>query len=205
LVTLWAGYFFHISHLKVGDGKVVASFPNRGEKTWATRSNVHISTFVPAGEFLEGLRAVAFSNKHGRPAWFLGNVYPTGGIKVYYPTAIVLKWPTVLLALFLASLLMGAHRVCLVPGDLLAVCSFAIVFLFFAIQSKYDIGERHILPLYPFVLLVACSFWEHVKERKSALIVLVAVLGLNAADALRSAPDYLSYFNILVKPTNSWR
>jgi hypothetical protein len=31
------------------------------------------------------------------------------------------------------------------------------------------------------------------------------VLGLNAADALRSAPDYLSYFNILVKPANSWR
>ena len=85
------------------------------------------------------------------------------------------------------------------------MCAFALLFLFFAIQSKYDIGERHILPLYPFVLLVACSFWEHVKQRKSALIVLLVVLGLNAADALRSAPDYLSYFNILVKPTNSWR
>jgi len=220
LVTLWAGYFFHISHLKVGDGKVVASFPNRGEKTWATRSNVHISTFVPAGEFLEGLRAVAFSNKHGRPAWFLGNVYPTGGIKLYYPTAIVLKWPTVLLALFLASLLMGAHRVCRAPGDLLAMCSFAVVFLFFAIQSKYDIGERHILPLYPFALLIAGAIWERVKASRFgvgrrtastsrsypwAAIVLLFLLAVNAADALRAAPDYLTYFNILVKPANSWR
>ncbi len=205
LVTLWAGYFFHVSHLTVGDGKVIASFPNRGLKTWATKSTLHLSVAVPAGEFFEGLREVAISNKRGRPAWFFGRIYPTGGIKLYYPAAIVLKWPPILLALFLASLLMGVRRVCSAPGDLLAMCAFALLFLFFAIQSKYDIGERHILPLYPFVLLVACSFWEHVKQRKSALIVLLIVLGLNAADTLRSAPDYLSYFNILVKPTNSWR
>ena len=205
LVTLWAGYFFHVSHLTVGDGKVIASFPNRGLKTWATKSNLHLSVAVPAGEFFEGLREVAISNKRGRPAWFFGRIDPAGGIKLYYPAAIVLKWPTILLALLLASLLMGVRRVCTAPGDLLAMCAFALLFLLFAIQSKYDIGERHILPLYPFVLLIACSFWEHVKERKSALIVLLVVLGLNAADALRSAPDYLSYFNILVKPANSWR
>ena len=30
-------------------------------------------------------------------------------------------------------------------------------------------------------------------------------LCLNAADALRYAPDYLSYFNVFVNPQNSWR
>ena len=116
LVTLWAGYFFHVSHLKVGDGKVVASFPNRGDKTWATKSNLHLNVVVPAGEFVEGLREVAFSNKHGRPAWFFGKIYPAGGIKLYYPAAIVLKWPTAVLALVLAALLMGVRRVCRAPG-----------------------------------------------------------------------------------------
>jgi len=205
LVTLWAGYFFHVSHLQVGDGKVIATFPNRAEKTWATKANAHVSAIVPAGEFFEGLREVAFSNKHGRPAWFFGKIYPTGGIKAYYPAAIVLKWPTVLLALFLASLLMGVRKTCRAPGDLLIMCTFALVFLFFAIQSKYDIGERHILPLYPFALLIAGAIWEHVKARRTAMIFLVLLLGLNAADALRCAPDYLTYFNVLVKPSNSWR
>jgi hypothetical protein len=204
LVTLWAGYFFHVSHLKIGDGKVIASFPNRGEKTWATKASTHISAYVPAGEFLEGLREVAMSNKHGRPAWFLGKIYPTGGIKAYYPAAIVLKWPTVLLVLVLASLLMGVRKTCRNPGDLLAMCGFGLVFLFFAIQSKYDIGERHILPLYPFALLIAGAIWEHLKARRPAMILLLVLLGLNAADALRCAPDYLTYFNVLVKPTNSW-
>ena len=204
LVTLWAGYFFHVSHLTIGDGKVIATFPNRGEKTWATKANPHLSVVVPAGEFFEGLREVAMSNKHGRPAWFLGKIYPTGGIKLYYPAAIVLKWPTVLLALFLASLLMGVRQTCRNPSDLLAMSAFGLVFLFFAIQSKYDIGERHILPLYPFALLIAGAIWEHLKARRPAMILLLVLLGLNAADALRCAPDYLTYFNVLVKPTNSW-
>ena len=205
LVTLWAGYFFHISHLKIGDGQVVATFPNRAVKTWATKSNTHVSLVVPAGEFFEGLREVTFSNKHGRPAWFMGKIYPTGGIKAYYPATVILKWPTILLALFLASLLMGVRKTCRNPGDLLAMCAFGLVFLFCAIQSNYDIGERHILPLYPFALLIAGAIWEHVKAHKSAVASVLILLGLNAADALRSAPDYLSYFNVLVQPTNSWR
>lgn len=221
MLTLWAGYFFHVSHLKVGDGQVVATFPNRTMKTWATKSSKHVSLVVPAGEFFEGLREVAFSNKHGRPAWFMGKIYPTGGIKTYYPAAIVLKWPTLLLALFLASLFMGVRKTCRAPGDLLVMCEFGFVFLFFAIQSKYDIGERHILPLYPFVLLIAGAIWEHFSPQRASsgidvplpdpaalnfnVFILVLVLALNAADALRAAPDYLTYFNLLVNPNNSWR
>ena len=222
LVTLWAGYFFHVSRLKVGDGQVTATFPNRGLKTWATKSHLHISIILPAGEFFEGLRDVALSNKHGRPAWFFGKIYPSGGVKLYYPAAIVLKWPTILLALLIAGLLLDVRKVCRAPDDLLVMCAFAVVFFLFAIQSKYDIGERHILPLYPFALLIAGSIWEHVKGRKAGLrwefhwllrtrvinfniVALLLVLALNAADTLRSAPDYLTYFNILVKPASSWR
>jgi hypothetical protein len=222
VVTLWAGYFFHVSHFTVGDAKVTATFPNRGLKTWATKSQLHLSMYVPAGEFYEGLREVAFSNKHGRPAWFFGKIYPTGGIKLYYPAAIVLKWPTVLLALLLAALLMGVRRVCRAPGDLLVMCTFAVVFFLLAVRSRYDIGERHILPLYPFALTIAGSIWEHVVALKARIgteiptwwgpkrinynvIVLVLVLALNAADALRPAPDYLAYFNVLVRPQNAWR
>jgi len=221
LVVLWSGYFFHVSHFKVGDGQATATFPNRCLKTWATKSQLHLNLIVPAGEFFEGLREIAFSNKHGRPAWFFGKIYPTGGIKLYYPAAIILKWPTVLLALLLAVLLLGVRRVCRAPGDLLVMCMFALVFLLFALRSHYDIGERHILPLYPFALLIAGSVWEHVIARKAKwgidirtwsgyktinfnVVALLLVLALNAADALRPAPDYLAYFNILVRPQNSW-
>lgn len=205
LLTLWAGYFFHVAHLKIGNGQVEASFPNRPLKTWATKSQVHISALVPAGEFLEGLRDVAFSNRHGRPAWFMGRIYPKGGIKLYYPVAIVLKWPTILLLLFFASLLLGVRKSCRAPGDLLILCLFAAVYLVFAVQSRFDIGERHILPLYPFALLIAGGIWEHARKYRIAVAFVILALCLNAADAVRYAPDYLAYFNIFVKPENSWR
>lgn len=205
LTTLWAGYFFHVSHLKIGDGQVVATYPNRAMKTWVTKSQAQMSIFVPAGEFFEGLRDVALSNRRGRAAWFLGQIYPRGGIRMYYPVAIALKWPTILLLLFLASLLLGVRTRFRAPGDLLVMCLFGFVYFVFALQSKYDIGERHILPLYPFVLLVAGGIWEHARKHGVAKGVIILALCLNAADALRYAPDYLAYFNIFVRPQNSWR
>ena len=124
---------------------------------------------------------------------------------MYYPVAIALKWPTIFLLLLFASLLLGVRKTCRAPGDLLVMSLFAVVYLLFALQSKYDIGERHILPLYPFALLIAGGVWEHARKRRAWMPVVLVALALNAADALRYAPDYLSYFNIFVRPQNSWR
>jgi hypothetical protein len=160
---------------------------------------------IPAGEYVEGFREVALSNHRGRAAWFLGKIYPKGGPKFYYPVAIGLKWPTVLLLIFFSSLIIGAKQTCRSPGDLLITSLFGLVFLAFALQSKFAIGERHILPLYPFALLIAGGIWEHARKHRVAAALVILALCLNAADTLRYAPDYLAYFNVFVKPENSWQ
>jgi hypothetical protein len=205
VLTFWAGYLFHVSHLTVGDGEVVASFPHRETKTWATKTKTHLNLLIPAGEYVEGFREVALSNHRGRATWFLGRIYPKGGPKIYYPVAMALKWPTVLLLLFFLSLIVGVRRTCRSPGDLLITSSFGLVFLAFALQSKFAIGERHILPLYPIALLIAGGIWEHARKHRAAAALVVLALCLNAADCLRYAPGYLAYFNVFVKPENSWR
>ena len=204
LFTFWAGYLFHISHVKVGGGQVVASFPNRPEKIRPTKSAAHLNVLLPAGEYFEGLREVAISNRRGRPAWFLGSLFRNGGPKVYYPVVIALKWPTTLLVLFIGSLLWGVRKTCRSPSDLLVMNLFGLLFFAFALQSRFTIGERHVLPLYPFALLIAGGIWEHARKHRAAIAVLLLALVLNAADALRYAPDYLAYFNVFVKPEDSW-
>ena len=81
---------------------------------------------------------------------------------------------------------------------------FPAILFAMAIFSSIQIGDRHILPLYPFLLLLAAGVWEWAKDRRRWRVLLISAVVLNAADVLRYAPDYLSYFNIFVKPDRSW-
>ena len=174
-------------------------------REWPSATNLHLSTIIPAGEFVEGLREVVRNNHHGRPAWFLGKIYQQGGIPTYYPVAIALKWPTVVIVLFVLSLAFRMHGRRCAPGDLLLMLLFPLLYFIFALNAKYNIGERHILPLYPFALMIAGGIWQRARKSSAATTILILALCLNAADALRYAPDYLSYFNVFVRPQNSWR
>jgi 4-amino-4-deoxy-L-arabinose transferase-like glycosyltransferase len=205
MVVVWAGYFFHVSHLTVGDGQVVVTYPNRPARIYPTHTGVRLNVFIPAGEFFEGLREVIRNNHHGRPAWLMGTLYPQGRTRLYYAVAILLKWPTVLVIFCVLSLLLGIRRASRSPGDLLLLLLFPALYFAFALTSRYNIGERHILPLYPFALLVAAGIWEHARRSAIAEVLVLIALCLNAADVMRYAPDYLSYYNILVKPQNSWQ
>lgn len=205
-VVVWAGYFFHVSHLTMRDGTFIATFPHRAPIIKKMRTPVNFSVPVPAGEYLEGLRNVAFHNHRGHQSFFLGTASPHGGWKLYYPTVMLLKWPTMVVLLFFALLVLALRRRIAVPRDLLIMASFPAVYFVFAIFSHIDIGDRHILPIYPFVLLfVAGACWQLARRSRWALILILLALGLNAADALRYAPDYLSYFTPFVPPAQSYK
>jgi hypothetical protein len=205
LFVLWAGYFFHVSRLTVRDGTLTASFPHWSqsiEKPLRTRMNFSVP--VPAGEYFEGFREVARHNRHGQPAFFLGQVSQTGGWKLYYPVVILLKWPTVALVLCFAGLLLACSRKLRVAADLWIILSFPALYLALAVFAHFNIGERHVLPLFPFALLLAGAVWERASRSRFTMALLLFAVVLNAADALRYAPGYLSYFNIAVRPAESY-
>jgi hypothetical protein len=68
-----------------------------------------------------------------------------------------------------------------------------------AVKSTFNIGYRHILPLYPalYVLAGAAGVWL-TSERRVLRIAVVGFAGLFAADSLATYPHYLAYFNPLV-------
>lgn len=203
--VVWAGYFFHVSRLTIHHGTLTAEHPHwTAPLIKPTSSKLEISIPVPAGEFIAGLRDVALHNAHGQRAFFLGQISPTGGWKAYYPTVILLKWPLVVLALSCAGLILVASKKVTVTGFWILV-SFPALYFGLAIFSHFNIGERHILPLYPFALLFAAAAWQKFSNLRFGKAALVGLLALNAADILRYAPDYLSYFNIFVRPDASYR
>jgi hypothetical protein len=171
-LVLWSSYFFRISSFEVFRHKIK----------------------VPAGDYLSAISFQRYHNIAGHSSLFLGQVSHEGGWKLYYPTVILLKWPTEVLLLLLTAivlLILGRVRI---PSELAIAFTFPGVFFLFAIMSRVDTGERLILPMYPFALF-ACGFvWEWSRSRKNLQIGLMALVALLCIDALRYAPDYLSYF-----------
>jgi hypothetical protein len=203
---VWAGYFFHVSRLTIRDGTLTATFPNwTAPLVKPTHSRLNISVPVPAGEYIEGFRDLAFVNAHGQSAFFLGQIRRRGGWKTYFPVTILLKWPLSLILLTLAGILLFVSRRIDPPGELWILSSFPAVYLLLALFAHLNYGERHVLPLYPFALLFAAATWQKFSHYRRGTLVLLAVIVVNALDVLRYAPGYLSYFEIFVRPSTSYQ
>ena len=217
--VVWAGYFFHVSHLTVRDGTLTATFPNwSGPIVKPVHGDRNYSLPIPAGEYVEGFRELVRHNRQGQRAFFLGQVSTHGGWKQYYPVVILLKWPTIVLVLSLSGLAIALGRLGRKPqappdlwgsdlwgSDLWIMASFPALHLVMALFARFNLGERHVLPMYPFAILFAAAVWEWVGHKRAVAAFLILLAALNAADTLRYAPGYLSYFTPFVRPAESFR
>ncbi len=206
LFFLWGTYFFHMTKVEVKNGFVTVTSPNRTKATTGdTHKHFNLTAYIPAGEYIEGMGRVANHLNLGHPTYFLGQISHDKGWKAYFPTVVALKWPPVVLALFLAAIALGIAGRIKFPTELLIFALFPAFYFFIAIFSKVDLGERHILLVYPFALLFIASLWKYAQKNRVVLMLFVALLVVNAVDVLRYAPGYLSYFTPFVNPATSWK
>jgi hypothetical protein len=203
-VIVWAGYFFHISKAVFANGNVTIHFAGYMKQLVQEMPTLSrpITIFLPACEWMTGLGMVVFHDIEGHRAFLLGN-YSASGWKLYFPAAVLLKWPLIILTLATAGVWLGRR----LPRrrDLYLMTPFAVVYFGFAIFSRIDIGVRHVLPVYPFVLLYAAAVWEWARGKRFVQVMLVAMVIAQGADIARYAPDYLSYFTVAVRPSESWK
>ena len=203
--VVWAGYFFHLSHLTVRDGTLQATFPNWHETIVKPVRSPNYSVIVPAGEFIQGFREVMRHNRHGQPAYLLGQVSSSGRWKAYYPVAILLKWPLVVLVLTVFGVALLMMRRVAANSDVWLMLSFPALYFPLALWARFNLGERHVLPLYPFALVATAAVWQNLSRSRAGKLLLLVLLGLNAIDVLRFAPGYLSYFTPFVRPSQTYR
>lgn len=139
---------------------------------------------------------------------FLAGDYSADGWWYYFPVAFLLKTPTalvLLIALGAAVLATGRFTHTRVDAVFLAVP--IVVFLAAAMWSSINIGLRHILPIYPFLLLVAGAGVHALVQRPAVARVAVAVVILAwGAEFARAYPHPLTFFNALAGgPQNGYR
>lgn len=130
-----------------------------------------------------------------RPSRILGKVYDSGQW-FYFPIALSLKTSIPLLLLFpvgLAGLVRQRKR-----RELLYLAIPPLAYLLACLTSGINIGVRHVLPVYPFLIVLAAAGAQSLWSRRGAWRWALAILlGYHAVTLARSAPDYLPFANAL--------
>jgi hypothetical protein len=82
-----------------------------------------------------------------------------------------------------------------------------VFFLLVSISSMLNLGIRHILPIYPFCMVIAAAAAASLAMRSMTHRVAVgALLALTIVSSLHSYPDFLAYSNEAAGgPSHTWR
>jgi 4-amino-4-deoxy-L-arabinose transferase-like glycosyltransferase len=172
-IVIWAGYRFSF-------GKTVGiPFP------------------VPFPELYPGIQEVIHHNSRGHIAFFLGAVSENGWW-LFFPTLLAVKLPIAALALIAVGLWRRSAAPC-GRWPFWIVIAIATAILVVVLPARINIGLRHILPMFPFLALMAAAglLWLARQERRSPLArwTLAGLTLWLCAGSLAAHPDYLAYFN----------
>jgi hypothetical protein len=151
---------------------------------------------------------------HMRWAFLNGEVYHVGRAD-FFPYALAVKTPLPflgLLALGGAAAWAGRRRrpAAWSPEVFAGALPFVVLFLGYglsAVTSGINIGHRHVLALYPplLVLAGAAAGWLEAPRWGRLGTGVLLLLGVHAAETAGRFPDYLAYFNGIVSPREGYR
>jgi hypothetical protein len=131
-----------------------------------------------------------------RPAFLNGEINDRGWW-YYFPFAFVIKTPIAILVLMGGGLVLVAARWRQLGAlDVLCVVVPIAVYTGAAMATRLNIGLRHLLPVYPLLLLlVAAAAKELLSRGRAGTIALAAALVIGAVEFGRNYPDNLAFFN----------
>jgi hypothetical protein len=131
---------------------------------------------------------------------FLAGSYRLDGWWWFFPFAFLIKTPISVIVLLAAGVILAVSRWRRFFDDALYAFLPAGTFLAAAMVAKLNIGLRHILPIYPFALLLGgYAITKLCAERPKPLRPTLAVLCLLAiVEFVIVCPHYLAFFNQFV-------
>jgi hypothetical protein len=131
------------------------------------------------------------------PTYFMGKVY-AHGIWYYFPVVLAVKWTVATLVLLALGIWVFATGKIRQTREIFFLAFPAVSYLAIAMAGPLNMGERHLLPIYPFVftLLGAAAAWLMKRSRPWVYVVII-LLGAHAVESLRCFPNYIPFGNAL--------
>jgi tetratricopeptide (TPR) repeat protein len=208
LVVLWAFYGFRY-RARPGGMEInppLAESLSEISKPWEGKVLGTLARFRALPEsYLYGMADIQ-SVDDFYTSYFFGKLY-AHGIPLYFPGVIVIKSTLPLLILLLVAAMLMAMRKFTRWREILFLTVPPAVYLAVAMSSQMNIGVRHILPMYPFLMILAAGAASALMRRGRRWIQIgrvsvhiwtlaVAVLLLwQVVTVLRVFPVYMAYGN----------
>jgi hypothetical protein len=205
-VAIWAAYGFRYAPGPQGSGldRIVAGPAAHARVPQLAAvidwiDQYHLLPNAYAQGFLLGQAAA-----QDRTGYLFGQIRFTGWW-YYFPVALLLKTPVSLIVLVIAGLAVCTAKRS--ERDLYFVVPF-VVYLLVSMTAKLNIGVRHVLPIYPFALMMAGRAVAEVLAGRRPLLRagLAGLCLLLVAEVLVAQPYNLAFFNCLVGgPKNGYK
>jgi Dolichyl-phosphate-mannose-protein mannosyltransferase/Tetratricopeptide repeat len=145
--------------------------------------------------YLYGLTDVTILSNDGRMMFLFGKMYPEGRW-FYFPAAFLIKSTIGFLAILLLVPFSRDLWRSELRRELLFLVVPAAVYFGIAMTSKLDIGVRHVMPVLPFLIVLAAGAAVSLARRSRVWAWAVCILlGLHVASSLRAFPNYMEYSN----------
>lgn len=210
LLVMYIAYIPHVINMptEVMKGLITESLPNDALSGVLIKT-ADIPVLKPLTQYFLGFVMVASHVNGGHDAFLLGQT-SNQGWWYYYPVVIAIKTQIGLFILGLVSLLvMKLKKKDFNWFNELLLFALPAALLYMSMNSKMNLGVRHILPIYPFLIIFASKAanmitWENLKTIKNNLInsfiAWIAVLATvwYVLSALFVYPHYLAYYNEFV-------
>jgi len=144
VLVVWAIYRFSIGRL---DSIKVRDFSFGGFPKWLGR------LFVPAPEFVAGFLTAHHKVNVGHGDYFFGKM-PLGGALLFFPVVLAVKTP---IPILIAVCVGAFHAMFETRKHAIGLLSLAIAaaMLFCVMPTTVNIGVRHVLPIIPFMSIIA--------------------------------------------------
>jgi Tetratricopeptide repeat len=138
-----------------------------------------------------------------RPAFVLGRHFASGQW-FFFPAVFVIKST---LALLVLLVLAPFARISGPRREFLFMTVPAAVFMLSAIFSMLNMGVRHLMPIFPFCIVIAGAAAASIASRSMpGRVAIPALLLFDVMSSLRAFPDFLAYSNeIAGGPSQTYR
>lgn len=143
------------------------------------------------GLYWDGLWATLKRLETGRSSFIMGR-HTLTGVWWYFPAALAVKTPLLVLAGAAAGLWLVFKDF---RRDYLWLVIPPAVFFAVALTAKVQIGYRHIMPVMPFLAVLAGLALARLPWGQKGAWLGALLLAGSAASAARAHPHYLAYFN----------